>query len=404
MLFHYTAVESSGKVVEADFEADTLQDVLRNLSGKDLRPISVKPIKQGSNLNFFDKFFAAGINTSDQVFLTKYLALMLRVGTDLLSAINILIADFDKPAVRDFLLEVRDNLSKGKPFYEAFAAHPRVFSPTFISLVKAAEKSGSLQKTFEDLSNSLESEAELRSRVKSAMIYPIILLCAASAIIIFLTTFALPKVATVFATSGVEPPLFSRVVFAVGLFVGANILIIVPAVLIVVCVCVFGVKKTETGKRIFDRIVTNLPLIRGIYRDIAVQRMASTMSSLMKAGLPITETITVAAETVGLREYKYALLRVANEGLAKGLTIGEAFKRETVFPKAVTNLVAISEKAGHLEEVLATLADFYGANIDSSIKAAVSLIEPMMLLMMGIIVGVIALSIIVPIYQLTTQF
>ena len=160
----------------------------------------------------------------------------------------------------------------------------------------------------------------------------------------------------------------------------------------------------NTGKRIFDRIVTNLPLIRGIYRDIAVQRMASTMSSLMKAGLPITETITVAAETVGLREYKYALLRVANEGLAKGLTIGEAFKRETVFPKAVTNLVAISEKAGHLEEVLATLADFYGANIDSSIKAAVSLIEPMMLLMMGIIVGVIALSIIVPIYQLTTQF
>lgn len=402
MLFHYVAVESTGNVVEADFEADSLNDVLRHLGEKELRPVSVKPVKAKGQGLFGDVF--GGITVSDKVFLTKYLALMLRVGTDLLSAINILIADFDKPSVRSLLLEVRDNLSKGKPFYQAFAAHPRVFSPTFVSLVKAAEQSGSLQKTFEDLSNSLQNEAELRSKIRSAMIYPIVLLCAASAIIIFLTTFALPKVASVFATSGVEPPIFSRVVFGVGLFIGGNVLIIFPTLIVVIAGCVFGVLRTETGRRIFDRIVTNLPLIRGIYRDLAVQRMASTMSSLMKAGLPITDTITVAAETVGLRDYKFALLRVANEGLAKGLTIGEAFHRETAFPKSVSNLVAISEKAGHLDEVLATLADFYGANVDGEIKAVVSLLEPLLLLTMGVMVAVIALSIIIPIYQLTTQF
>ncbi|HVO28608.1 MAG TPA: type II secretion system F family protein, partial [Candidatus Paceibacterota bacterium] len=399
-LFHYTAVEASGNVTQADLEADAVSDVLRHLAEKGLQPISVKPVKQRvKGLGLFQ-----GINTSDKVFLTKYLALMLRVGTDLLSAINILIADFDKPAVRDLLLEVRENLSKGKPFYEAFAAHPRSFSPTFVNLVKAAEKSGNLQRTFEDLSNSLESEAELRSRIKSAMIYPIILLCAASAIIIFLTTFALPKVASVFSSSGVTPPLFSRVVFGIGLFVGANIWAIALAVIAVAGTCVWGVQKTETGRRMFDRTLTSLPLIRGITHDLAIQRMASTMSSLMKAGLPITETITVAAETVGIREYKFALLRIANEGLAKGLTIGEAFRRETVFPKSVTSLVAISEKAGHLEEVLSTLAQFYGANVDGEIKAVVSLLEPLLLLTMGVMVAVIALSIIVPLYQLTTQF
>jgi type II secretory pathway component PulF len=132
--------------------------------------------------------------------------------------------------------------------------------------------------------------------------------------------------------------------------------------------------------------------------------MASTMSALMKAGLPIIETITVAADTVGVREYRMALLRVARDGLEKGLTIGEAFRRETVFPKAVTNLVAISEKAGHLEEVLDTLSNFYAATVDASIKTAVSLIEPIMLLGMGLMVAVIALSIIIPIYQLTSQF
>ncbi len=121
----------------------------------------MKAIKKGG---FKVPKFWGGINTSDKVFLTKYLALMLRVGTDLLSAINILIADFDKPAVRDFLLEVHDNLSRGQPFWQAFAKHPETFSPTFVSLVKAAEESGNLEKTFEDLSVSLESEAELRSQ------------------------------------------------------------------------------------------------------------------------------------------------------------------------------------------------------------------------------------------------
>jgi type IV pilus assembly protein PilC len=124
----------------------------------------------------------------------------------------------------------------------------------------------------------------------------------------------------------------------------------------------------------------------------------------MKAGLPIINTIKVASDTVGLIEYKYALQRIADEGLAKGLTIGEAFKREVVFPKTVVNLIAISEKAGHLEEVLATLADFYAADIDASVKSLVSLLEPILLLVMGVLVAGIALAIIVPIYQLTSQF
>jgi len=402
MLFHYVAADEAGKMVEGDYEADALNDALRFLGSKQLRPISVKPMKQ-VKIGFFSGLFG-GINTSDKVFLTKYLALMLRVGTDLLSAINILILDFDKPAMRNFLLEVREDLSKGQPFYSAFARHPKDFSPTVINLVKAAEASGSLEKTFEDLSVSLERDAEIQGKVKSAMIYPIVLLCIATAILTFLVTFALPKVANVFSQSGINPPWFSQIVFTVGLFLGANIFIILPVGLVIVGILVWVVTKTEGGSRIFSKVLTSLPLVRTVYREIAVQRMASTMSSLMRAGLPIVQTITIAAETVGLDSYRTALLRVANEGLSKGLTIGEAFHRETVFPTMVSNLVAISEKAGHLEEVLDTLAQFYESNIDANIKALVSLLEPAMLLVMGVMVGIIALSIIVPIYQLTTSF
>lgn len=401
MLFHYRAVDKSGQTVEADFESGTMNEVLHYLSGKELRPLAVKPVKKGG-MSFQN--IIGGINTSDKVFLTKYLALMLRVGTDLLSAINILIADFDKPAMKSFLLEVHDNLSRGQPFYQAFAKHPKTFSATFVNLVRAAETSGNLEKTFEDLSTTLQREEELKSRVRSAMIYPVVVFMMALAIMTFLVTFALPKLAAVFTSSGVQPPIFSRIVFGTGLFIGQNILVILLLFFGGGAMCVWSVKKTETGKRLFYRIVSSTPVISKIYNDLAVQRMASTMSSLMKAGLPIVETITVAAETVGNREFRYALLRVANEGLAKGLTIGEAFKRETVFPRAVTNLVAISEKAGHLEEVLVTLSDFYEANLDANIKALVSLLEPLLLLVMGAVVAIIALSIIVPIYQLTSSF
>ncbi|MBU6500668.1 MAG: type II secretion system F family protein [Patescibacteria group bacterium] len=401
MLYHYVASDNSGKILEADLDADNLSRVLQYLAGRDLRPISVKPVKE-SVFNF-RRFFGT-ISISDKIFLTKYLALMLRVGTDLLSAINILISDFDKPAVKNFLLEVRDNLSRGQQFYKAFESHPEAFSQTFVSLIKAAETSGNLQSTFEELSTSLVQESDLRSKIRSAFIYPIILLSSASGVVVFLVTFALPKISQVFVESGIKPPFFSGLVFSVGLFIGGNIWIILPLLLAIIGFLVYAYFKTEVGKQIFYRALSNTPIIKEIYKQIAIQRLASTMSSLMRAGLPIIDTIKVAADTVGLAEFRFSLERIANEGLSKGLTIGEAFKREVVFPRAVTNLIAISEKAGHLEEVLKTLSDFYAANIDSSIKSLVSFLEPMLLLMMGLLVAIIALSIIVPIYQLATQF
>ena len=161
---------------------------------------------------------------------------------------------------------------------------------------------------------------------------------------------------------------------------------------------------TSLGKHILSRFLSHLPVVRTIYRQMAIQRFVSTMALLMKAGLPIMQTIEVTADAVGSEEFRYSLLRISREGLAKGLTMGEAFRRETVFPKVVANLVAISEKAGHLEDVLATLSDFYSANVDASVKSLVSVVEPFLIIGMGGIVVVIAVSILVPIYQLTTQF
>ncbi|MBU6141762.1 type II secretion system F family protein [Patescibacteria group bacterium] len=398
MRFHYVATEIDGHITEADTDAADPNEVLQILIGKGLRPISIKPVK--SKLQIRGNIFGQTISTSDKIFLTRYLSLMLRSGTDLFSAINILVNDFDKPALKALLIEIRGNLEKGNPFYTTFANYPNYFSPVFINLVKSGELSGNLSRVLDNLSTSLTKDQELHSKIVAALVYPVILLVMAFLMMLLLATFALPKIAAVFSGSGFTPPLFSRIVFAVGLTLNAYAAIVFPGIAIGAVGIWYFLARTYSGKRTIAWVAARTPVIRDVVDRMALQRFASTLSSLMKAGLPIVNAIEVTAETVGSDRLREALLHISREGLTKGLTIGEAFRREAVFPLVVSNLIAISEKAGHIDDILLTLATFYESEVDASVKTMVSFIEPILLLMIGLLVGTIALSVIVPIYQL----
>lgn len=403
MQFRYIASQSNGKIVEGEVDAKDVAEVLSFLTSRNLKPVSVKPLKKVIKKQL-STLFGGRINLTDQIFLSKYLALMLKIGTSLLQAINILIEDFQKASVRLFLIEIRSNLEKGMPFYSTFARYPKVFSQVYINLVKAGETSGNLEKIFENLTKSLSKEKKLKDQVRGALVYPILLLSTSVLILVFLVTFALPKIANVFLESGFEPPLFSKIVFGVGLFFGKfGILVLIAAVAGAIALFI-AYRSSLLFKRFVSTIISEIPLVKDIVSKIALQRFAATLSSLIKAGMPLTDALEITAETVGHVELRLALIRISREGLLKGLTVGEAFKKEPFFPRTIVNLMAISEKAGHIEEVLGTLADFYTSEIDSSLKTLVSFLEPALLLFIGFVIGLIALAIIVPIYQLTTQF
>ncbi len=399
MRFHYIASEPNGRVVEADVEAQGPAEVLEWMATQGLRPVSLKAL--GSvEAKGWRSVFGESITVEDKVFLTKYLALMLKVGTDLFRAIDILIADFDKPIIKALLIEVRDTLGKGQPFYTTFAKYPKYFSPVFVNLIRSGEASGNLERVFEDLSAGLEKEQKLRGRIRSALVYPIILVCLAIVIVLGLVTFALPKIAGSFANTGAPIPTFSKVIFAIGLFLGDYSIVIILLFVIAAVGGWYFLQRTETGKQVIARASNRIPVLNEVIHRIALQRFASTLASLLKSGMPIIESLEICADAVGSTELKAALLRISREGIAKGLTVGEAFRRETFFPRVVVNLVAISERAGHLENILDTLSDFYEGEIDSSINILVSLLEPALLVVIGLIVGMIALAIIVPVYQM----
>ncbi len=402
MKYTYTAESLDGRQVEGSIEAENTAAVLAFLAGKGLRPVAIKKVTEGGL--FAKNIFGGGITIVDQIFLVRYLALMLRVGVDLLRVIDVLIADFDKPSLKSFLLEVRETVEKGQPFYSAFAKYPRYFSPVFVSLIKAGELSGNLEPVFENLSASLERERDFKSRVSAALVYPAFVAGIALFILIFLVVFALPRISGVFANSNFTPPLFSRIVFAVGAFLNQYIFFFLGGFALLGLLLWYFVSFTGSGRAALRRFIAAVPVLREVYKKITLQEFTASLSSLMKAGLPIIEALHITAGVGGYPGVEEAIVRIADDGVAKGLTLGAAFKKEEVFPKIVTNLIAISEKAGHIDEVLQTLSKFFETEVDASLKKLISFVEPIMLLIIGGIVGLIALSIILPVYQLVAQF
>ncbi len=403
MRFHYTASDQNGRLLDGYVEANNPAEVLEWMSGQGWKPVTIKGIHETETQKMLGLVSRQGITIADQVFITKYLALMLKVGTDLFKAIDILAEDFDKPSLKSFLIEVREALSKGQPFYATFSRYPKYFSPVFINMVKAGESSGNLEKVFDDLSTSLQKQQEIRDKIKAALIYPVILVIMATTILLVLVVFILPKIAKTFMSSGIQPPIFTRIVFDVGLFIGNNVAIIFP-VAVAAGIGLWLFLRSGVGKKFINQVLAKTPVVKEVVSKMALQRFAATFASLLKSGLPILDALEITAGASGSLEMETALKRISQEGVAKGLTIGESFRREPVFPRVVVNLLTISEKAGHMENILDTLAEFYASEIDSSIQILMSFLEPALLLVMGVVVGGIALSIIVPIYQLTASF
>jgi type II secretory pathway component PulF len=402
MLFHYLAQDPKGRIKEGNINQPNLKAALDYLASQNLKPISVKAINLAISKEI--SIFKENLTLTDKVFLTKYLSLMLKVGTDLFSAIDILIEDFESGVAKKFLLEIRSNLEQGKPFWYTFSLHPEYFNSVVTNLIKAGESSGNLENTLEQVSLDLERERDLSSKIKSALIYPILLLVASFFMIIFLVVFAIPKLAEMFMTTGAKLPTYSRIVLGTGMFLNKYLAVVLPVILGVPIGLFIYFGKTTAGKKIFNEFLDKIPLTHNLLEKLALQRFSTVLAHLIKAGMPIVQAIEVTSYATGNPKYEAALLRISKEYLAKGLSIGDSFKREKIFPPVVTNLIAIGEKAGHIEEILETLSKFYESEIDVSLKTLVSLIEPVMLLVLGIIVGGIALSLIVPVYQFVSQF
>jgi type II secretory pathway component PulF len=403
-LFLYEATDREGKNKKGRFEAPTKADVINYLEKNDLLPITIEEKSRAErkakrlNSKMFEK-----IRPVDRIILIRNLAATLKAGLSITEALDIMIADAENKIMKDILTQAKSNLENGQPLSYTFSQFPQHFPPVFAGLIKAGESSGHLDKTLDELTAYLTKEYNLVKKIKSALSYPLILLVTSVLIVGFLLIFVLPKLAASFAKSGVQLPALTRGLIALSKAFTYSFLL---DFVILAGLTAFFIyfRRTPAGRKTFLLVASKIPVAKDLVKKVALIRFTKTLGSLMSSGMSITESLYLSAEAIGNDFYKKVLLE-AVEKIKSGVAINEVLgDYPKLFPNLLVNMVAVGEKTGTMEHVLKTFSEFYDQEVDDSLKDLTTFIEPVMLLAMGIIIGVIAFSILLPIYQLVGNF
>lgn len=402
-LYLYQALDPKGLTRQGELQAQDKANAMALLMREGFVVISLKEKGEVSRGFLSGTTLFSRVTPLDRILLTRHLSSIIRAGISLGEAVEILISDMQKrPLLKRILEEMKRNLEEGHPLSSVFAAYPEFFPPVFTGMVRAGELSGTLEETLENLGNQLIRDYELVRKVRSAMIYPIILLIASAGVIVLLMTFLLPRMAKAFQGSSVKLPLITQILVDVSSFFAANSIVTISGFIALILFSFWFFRK-PSGKRVLLVLFRHFPLMHDLLQKLALSRFCRTMRNLIKSGMPILESLEIVSLSLGNDRYRIEIDGMREE-LKRGVGISEVFrKREDYFPRLVGSLVTVGERTGSLEKSFETLAIFYDDEVDRALKSLVTLLEPLLLLIMGMVVGGIALAMLLPIYQAVTQ-
>lgn len=396
--FIYIAYNQKGDLVEGEMETSAKNIVLDYMQKHDLFPVSIqekKKRKDGVGISFFES-----ISVMDRIMFARNMALMMRAGISISEATDIMLDDAQKPALKKVLMHIKLQLERGSQLSDALAAFPRHFSKIFISLLKSGEASGNMENALMQIAAQLKKESDLRKKIRSAMAYPAILITASFGVMLLLTIVVLPKVSKIFSQSHVELPFITRMLLGFSDFIINQWPIAISLTALFVA-ALYVIRKSESGKLLMNAIARKTPIVNTLMQKIVLARFTSVLYSLLKAGVPIIKALEITAEAVGNALYRRVILRMTQEEIARGISFGMALKRRPdYFPRLTTSMIVVGERSGNLENMLDNLSQFYEDQVDDTLKTLVTVLEPALLLGVGLMVGTLALSIIIPIYQL----
>ncbi|MDF1797553.1 MAG: type II secretion system F family protein [Planctomycetota bacterium] len=398
----YKAKDRTGKTVTGTLTAPERGDAVTELQRKDLVVIHLaegkggkgSKEKQGKSLG---KSKPRATRTELVIF-TRQLSTMVGAGISLLEAIDVLKEQAETPGMRSTCDRIAAELRGGADLSKAMATCPKVFNDLYISMVAAGEVSGQMDTVLDRLADYQEANDELVREVKSAMTYPVISLCLVLGITAFLMLFIVPSFANIFEEMDVELPALTAFVLGMSDWMRANI-----AVMVLGSGAAFGAivafKKTDRGTRVFDVLKLRMPVFGPLLKKVSLARFSRTFGTLIKSGVPILGTLDIVAETAGNSVISDAVY-ASRESVKAGDMLSEPLSTSKVFPPMVVRMIAIGERSGALEELLEKIAEFYDREVKAQIKALTSLIEPILISLMGVIVGGVVMSVFLPILDI----
>ncbi len=398
MRFNYEATASDGRTEKGVHEAENVETVATWLKGKNLSPLRITPAPP-KKTGVFAISIGARITTAEKIFLLKYLSTMLHAGLHLAESVDILLSEATRPFMKRFLQETKDNIERGLPLSTSFKSYPKYFSPIFVGVIEAGEASATLDKSLDQLLAQITKEYDLNRKVRSAMAYPMILLGASVLIISLLVTLVLPRLGKMFASLNVQMPAPTRALISVSAILTASPLL----TFLVLGAGIIGfllLIKSRRGKILLATLSLKTPILRTVVQRVILARMLRILGTLLESGLSITDTVKLASVSVGHASYRFVLEKAVGD-IERGIGLSntlEAYPK--LFPRIVTSMMAIGEQTGSLTALLHNLSVFYEEETDQALKSLLSALEPILLALMGLVVGGVAISILLPIYKL----
>jgi type IV pilus assembly protein PilC len=391
----YEARTRAGEVQTGIIEADSKEAVQSRLRARQLNPVKIK--KKGRDLKLS---FGTGVTPKELVVFTRQFATMIDAGLPLVQCLDILSSRGDNKALNAILKDVKDYVEQGGTFSEGLARHPKLFDELFVNLVRAGEMGGILDTILDRLAGYIEKRVKLARQVRGAMVYPVAIFFVAVIVVVVMLAWVIPSFKGMFAEFGAEdglPALTQLVISASEGFV-TN----VHWIILTVGAFAFAIGwiyRQPAGKHFFHRLLLVLPILGPVMRKISVARFTRTLGTLLSAGVPILDSLDVVKKSAGNVVVENAIQETSNK-IREGRTMAEPLMETNVFPPMVVQMIGVGEQTGALDTMLNKIADFYEDEVDIAVAALTSLLEPLMMVFIGGIVGVILISMYLPIFSI----
>jgi type IV pilus assembly protein PilC len=399
--YRYEAKDSTGKVTAGVINAASLQAASEQLRARGDFILALAPAGDGSKKRSLVSLnVSLGPGLKDVYNFTSQLAVMIRAGISIRAAIEGISEQVENPKFKEMLMQMKKDVESGKQFSDALMRYPKTFSPLYINMVKASELSGGFSKMLDRIAAYLQQQIETISMVRGAMIYPGIIGGLAVTTTIFLLTFVLPRFMVIFKGKEAALPAPTKLLLALSNFM-TNYWYILVAGLVAGIWGFILLIRTDWGRLWWDKTKLSVPLFKKLFRALYISRSLHTMGQLINAGVPMLDTLAITAEISGNLLYR-RMWRAVYSAVKQGKKISAPLTRSPLLPKSVVQMISAGEESGKLGEVLDEVGEYYGRELKAVIKSVTAMIEPLMIVAMGSIVGFIAMSIILPIFKLSS--
>jgi len=397
MLFKYHAIDQDGHERDGTIEALSQDVAVSSLQRRNLIISVIESTEKHSLLNFNLSFFNK-VSNKDVVILSRQIATLFEAQVSALRIFRLLAAEVDNKQLAIVLSSVGDDLQGGSPISKALARHPKVFSTFYVNMVHAGEESGKLSETFIYLADYLDRSYDIVSKAENALIYPIFVIAVFFGVMALMLTLVIPKISAVLIDSGQAVPIYTSIVIGFSNFL-VHYGIFLLLALIAFGLYVWQLRKTERGKLVLDSLKLSVPYVGDLYKKLYLSRISDNFSTMLLSGVSVIEAIEITGSVVGNAAYAAILAEVGND-VKGGSSISDALSKHQEIPGIMVAMTKVGEETGELGKILATLAKFYNREVVNAVDTLVGLIEPIMIVALGLGVGVLLAAVLLPIYNL----